>query len=116
MDQKTYIGDWIDNSLHGFGKLDKQGKLYIGYFEKDKKHGLGKYFYNGGHDNYLVGKFVENALYGLALHYSKHSLEKMVMMEKNKVKKTLNEEEIESAKLSDEYINLINFLEKMEKV
>jgi hypothetical protein len=58
----------------------------------------------------LVGKFKDNALHGITLHYNNNSIEKVVMMEKNKVKKTLNPEEIEDTKLTEEYTNIINFL------
>jgi hypothetical protein len=58
----------------------------------------------------LVGKFKDNALHGLTLHYNNNTIEKVVMMEKNKVKKTLNPEEIEDTKLTEEYANIINFL------
>ncbi len=58
----------------------------------------------------MVGKFKDNALHGLTLHYNNNTIEKVVMMEKNKVKKTLNPEEIEDTKLTEEYANIINFL------
>ena len=44
IDDKSYTGEWKDNSLHGFGVYNKIGKIYIGYFKNDKKNGLGKYF------------------------------------------------------------------------
>lgn len=76
---------------------------------------MGIYYYNGCEENYLVGNFVENALCGLTLQYCVNVLEKMTIMDKNKIKKTLNVEEIENAKISDDYIKLTNFIEKVNK-
>ena len=116
IDDKSYTGEWKDNSLHGFGVYNKIGKIYIGYFKNDKKNGLGKYFYKGNKERFLIGEFTENALYGLTLHFYKNKLEDMVIMEKNKVQKTLKDHEKEEAKIKDEYIKLINFHEKLNKL
>ena len=86
----------------------------MGYFENNNKHGYGKYYYKGDKDNYLVGKFKENALYGITLQFSKEKMEKIVIMEKNKVKKTLNIQEYDEAKSSNEYAELVFFLKKLK--
>lgn len=58
---------------------------------------------------------MDNTLCGLTLHYCLNGLEKMTIMDKNKIKKTLNFEEIENAKISDDYIMLTNFIDKIKK-
>ena len=86
------------------------GKIYMGYFQNNNKHGLGKYYYKGDKDNYLVGNFKENALYGLTLNFINDKMDKLMIMEKNKVKKTLNIQEVEAVKLTKEYSKLLDFL------
>lgn len=39
-DEKLYVGDWLYNKMHGFGKLTwPDGKQFIGEFQEDKRHG-----------------------------------------------------------------------------
>jgi hypothetical protein len=49
------------------------------------------------------------------LHYNNDTIEKVVIMEKNKVKKTLSPEEIENTKRTDEYKNIVNFLKTIKE-
>lgn len=63
----------------------------------------------------MVGKFKDNALHGLTLHYNNETMEKVVIMEKNKVIKTMTNQEIEETKITEEYTNIINFLKNLEE-
>ena len=39
-DEKLYIGEWLNNKMHGFGDLTwPDGKQFIGEFQEDKRHG-----------------------------------------------------------------------------
>ena len=95
--------------------LSKPGKKYQGYFEKDKKHGYGIYLVgkeeNAGKSK-LVGKFVENQMEGLAFQYIGNELQKYLFMERNKVRKQLNKEEIAKIKKTEEYMNLMIFIDE----
>lgn len=110
-DGKSYTGEWKDNSLHGFGVLIKPGKKYQGYFANDKKNGLGIYTV-GDEKKRLVGKFIDNEMEGLALQFNGNIIEKYMMMEKNKPRKVLNKEEIDKVKKSEEYMNLVIFVDE----
>jgi hypothetical protein len=40
MDKKSYVGQWLNNKMHGEGHLTwPDGKQYIGHFDEDKRQG-----------------------------------------------------------------------------
>ena len=113
IDNKTYTGEWKDNSLHGFGVLIKSGKKYQGFFVQDKKHGYGIYHVNNENKS-IIGKFVDNAINGLAFQYSGKEIEKYMLMNDNKIIKTLDKEEIDKIKTSEEFIQLSIFIDEVK--
>ena len=47
-DGKYYEGDWLNNKMHGNGKMVwSDGRVYEGEFFEDKKHGFGTYIWSG---------------------------------------------------------------------
>jgi hypothetical protein len=77
-DQRTYIGQWKDNSMNGYGEFYwKDGKRYVGYYENDKKEGFGIYYWEHPHRAYIgfwkqgkqegIGKYIntQKTRYGL---------------------------------------------------
>ena len=111
-ENKTYTGEWKDNSLHGFGSLIKSGKKYQGYFENNLKHGLGVYIVDNEKKR-IVGNFIENRMEGLAIQYDGEKIDNLLIMEKNKIKKQLNHEETENKKKSEEFMKLMIFLDEV---
>lgn len=68
-DNRIYIGQWINNSMHGYGEFSwKDGKKYAGYYTHDKKEGFGIYYWENPHRVYIgfwkggkqegVGKYI----------------------------------------------------------
>ncbi len=105
------MGEWKDNSLHGYGTLIKSGKKYQGYFENNQKHGYGIYIINIENKK-IVGNFIENRMEGLAIQYNGEEIHHLLLMENNKIKKQLNKEEAELYKKSEDYMKLIIFMDE----
>jgi hypothetical protein len=83
----------------------------MGYFSNDKKNGLG--IYSAGDENKkIVGIFKDNELDGLALQYNGNSVEKYMIMDKNKIRKVLGKEEVDRVKRTDEFMNLMIFVDE----
>jgi len=89
--------------------------LILGYFNIDKKHGKGAYFYNN--NSYMISNFKENNPTGLSIFYSVEKGEQIVYMESNKVIKTINaSKELQTIKDSNEYKELIKFFEGIPNI
>lgn len=78
----------------------------------DKKHGYGIYHINDENKS-IIGKFIDNAIHGLALQYKENEIEKYMYMDNNKVIKTLNTEEINKMQTSEEFFRLKNFKDEV---
>ena len=65
---KVYIGDFKNEQKHGLGKLlDKDGQiLYEGEYDNDVMHGKGKLFMPGMY--FYKGEFFNNEITGNSLH------------------------------------------------
>jgi hypothetical protein len=57
-----YVGDIINNRLHGKGKLTTKSVQYSGEFKNNKMDGMGKILFNNGHK--YEGEFRDNEIYG----------------------------------------------------
>ena len=68
-DGKYYIGELLNNQLHGKGILYyKDGKIeYDGDFIKGKREGKGKYFFENGY--YYIGEWLNNFMNGKGTVY-----------------------------------------------
>ena len=87
-------------------------KLYKGYFYNDKKHGYGMYIYKN--NSLLIGKWIQDIMEGLAIFYEQDKTEELLIYRKHREKRTITErEEIEELKKSNEYQNLLIFLEEI---
>lgn len=104
------IGHWKNNVLSGFGKLYHENDIYVGYFDNDKKNGLGINFYFNSKSQ-VMGKWVDDAIEGLAIFASKNNQEmKFWEMQNKKISYSYSKEEIESkVKHSEEYKRLKEF-------
>ena len=77
-DGKYYIGELLNNQLHGKGILYyKDGKIeYDGDFIKGKREGKGKYIWEDG--QYYIGQWVNNLRHGKGIEYYKNGTIKYV--------------------------------------
>ena len=57
-----YVGDILNNRLHGKGKLATKNVQYSGDFKNNKMDGIGKIIFNNGHQ--YEGEFRENQING----------------------------------------------------
>lgn len=77
-DQRVFIGQWKNNSMHGYGVFSwKDGKKYAGFYKNDKKDGFGIYYWEAPNKIYIgfwkngkqdgVGKYIteEKIILGL---------------------------------------------------
>jgi hypothetical protein len=54
-DGATYVGQWVNGLREGLGtftwseKSPQSGKSYEGEYKNNKRHGTGKWLYDGGH-------------------------------------------------------------------
>jgi hypothetical protein len=113
-ENKIYTGQWKNNTLTGFGVYVEPGKIYKGYFYNDKKNGYGMYLYDN--DTYLIGKWVDDKMEGLAIYYELNKSEEIYLYRKHRPKKVITEsKELEEIRKLDEYQNLLIFLEEINK-
>jgi hypothetical protein len=88
-------------------------KVYKGYFFNDKKHGYGMYVYQN--NTYLIGRWVEDIMDGLAICLGANKNEELVVFRKHREKKMITDkEQVEEIKKSEEYQRLLVFLEELE--
>ena len=88
------------------------GKVYKGYFYNDKKHGYGMFKYEN--DSFLIGKWIEDIMEGLAIFYEPDKTEELIVFRRHREKKTITEnDQIENLKKSDDYHNLLIFIKEM---
>jgi hypothetical protein len=77
-DQRTFIGQWKNNSMHGYGEFRwKDGKKYVGFYKNDKKDGFGIYYWEEPNKVYIgfwrngkqdgIGKYIitDKTYYGI---------------------------------------------------
>ena len=57
-----YVGDFVNNKLHGKGKLTTKNIQYSGDFKNNKMDGKGKIIFNNGHQ--YEGEFRDNEING----------------------------------------------------
>ena len=57
-----YVGDFVNNKLHGRGKLTTKNVQYSGEFKNNKMDGKGKIIFNNGHR--YEGEFRDNEING----------------------------------------------------
>ena len=57
-----YVGDFVNNKLHGKGKLTTKNVQYSGDFKNNKMDGIGKMIFNNGHQ--YEGEFRDNEING----------------------------------------------------
>lgn len=107
---KVCIGNWKNNVLTGFGKLYQNKDIYIGYFENDKKNGLGINFYYSSKSQ-ILGKWVDDSIEGLAIFSTKKNPEiKIWEMENKKIIYTYTNEEIKNkVTYREDFIRLKEF-------
>ena len=111
-DNKIFKGEWKNNTLTGFGIYIQPDKVYKGYFYNDMKHGYGMYIYEN--DSYLIGRWIEDVMQGLAIFYETDKTEELIIFKKNREKRVVKGIiEIEDLKKSSEYQNLLVFLEEI---
>jgi hypothetical protein len=106
-ENKVYEGQWKDSCLSGLGKLTNKNKVYIGYFENDKKHGFGISI-DTLNNSKLIGTWDCNVLEGYAL-YITNKKEEIWIMKKNKIKKKITDaKEIKKLKETEEMKKIEN--------
>ena len=67
----TYQGNWIENQMHGKGKLIwTDGRTYDGFFKLDQKHGYGEY--RLADNSVYKGEFSNNQYHGKGTFISKN--------------------------------------------
>ena len=119
-DNKEYIGDWVNDEITGYGII-REGKLkHLGFFEHNLKEGIGATFYD--EQNFVLsGKWENNLIegYGILINLedkdknnnnidANNNNEIIVKMGKGEIiNKSLDEDEINKFKKSEEYGNII---------
>ena len=83
---KFCIGNWKDNFLKGFGKFYEKDEIFFGYFNNNKKEGLGIKFYK---ENKLLilSHWKNDLIEGLAIFVNKKDIEYYEMKNNKKINK-----------------------------
>ena len=92
-DNRVCYGTWKDNVLTGFGKLVCNENVYLGYFNNDRKNGLGINYFNKT-KSVILGTWVDDMLEGLAIFASEDGQIKCWIMKKGKVERECCESDI----------------------
>tara|TARA_B100000579_G_C22808168_1_gene843717 strand:+ start:780 stop:1661 length:882 start_codon:yes stop_codon:yes gene_type:complete len=68
--QITYTGENKDNKADGFGQMELPGRTYIGQFKNDMMHGFGKYIFNTGEysGDVYIGNFKDDNFHGYGMY------------------------------------------------
>lgn len=111
-DKRKYVGDFVDNFMHGKGVyIWGDGRKYEGEYKNDKKHGFGKYVWVDGRA--YIGLWVNGKQDGYGKYILTDKSASIGLWNKGKKVKWINEQELEKLKKDKTFIKI--FIAEVQK-